>query len=67
MELVDKYLQAVRNYLPAEQKDDIIKELSENLHSEIVDKEAELGRPLNEAEQEAILYLKCVVLVLCVC
>src|SRR6266404_2203879 len=55
MELVDKYLLAVRNYLPAEQKDDIIKGLSENLHSEIEDKEAELGRPLNEAEQEALL------------
>src|ERR1700692_2777164 len=55
MELVDRYLKAVGSYLPAAQRDDITKELSENIRSEIEDKEAELGRPLNEAEQEAIL------------
>jgi hypothetical protein len=55
MELIDRYLKTVGGYLPTAQRDDIIKELSENIRSEIEDKEAELGRPLTEAEQEAIL------------
>jgi hypothetical protein len=55
MELVDRYLKAIRSYLPDAQKDDIIRELSENLRSQIEDKEEELGRPLNEAEIEALL------------
>jgi hypothetical protein len=55
MELLDRYLQAVKFWLPKEQKHDIIAELSEDLHSQIEDKEVELGRKLNEAEVEAIL------------
>jgi hypothetical protein len=55
MELIDRYLKTVGSYLPAAQRDDITRELSENICSEIEDKEAELGRPLTEAEQEAIL------------
>jgi len=55
MELLDQYLKTVRSYLPKEQKDDIINELSENLRSQMEDKEAELSRPLNESEIESIL------------
>ena len=55
MELLDRYLKTVRSGLPEAQRDDIINELSENLRSQIEDKEAELGRPLVEAELEAIL------------
>jgi hypothetical protein len=55
MELLDQYLKSVRSCLPEEQKDDIVNELSENIHSQIEDKEAGLGRPLNETEVEAIL------------
>jgi hypothetical protein len=55
MELVDRYLKTVRTYLPAAQKDDILRELLENIRSQIEDKEAELGRSLNEAEIEALL------------
>jgi hypothetical protein len=55
MELLDRYLKAVRFWLPSEQKQDIIAELSEDLHAQFEDKESELGRPLNEAEVEAIL------------
>ncbi len=55
MELLDRYLKTVRTYLPTTQKDDIIRELSENIRSQIEDKEAKLGRPLQEAEIEAIL------------
>lgn len=55
MELLDNYLKAIRSYLPETQRDDIIRELSEDIRSKIEDKEGELGRPLNEAEIEAIL------------
>jgi hypothetical protein len=55
MELLDRYLKSVRSCLPEAQKDDITKELSENLRSQIEDKEAELDRPLHESEVEAIL------------
>src|SRR6266478_1948978 len=41
--------------LPEAQREDIIRELSEDIRSEMEDKEAELRRPLTEAEQQAIL------------
>ncbi len=50
MELIDRYLQAVKFWLPKNQKQDIVAELSEDLRSQVEDREAELGRPLNEAE-----------------
>jgi hypothetical protein len=55
MDLLRRYLQAVGTYLPKSQQDDILKELGENLRSQMEDKEAELGRPLNEDEVAAIL------------
>ncbi len=55
MQLLERYLQAVKFWLPKEQKEDIIAELSEDIRSQIDEKEAELGRKLNEAELEAIL------------
>jgi hypothetical protein len=55
MDLLSRYLQAVGTYLPKSQQDDILKELGENLRSQMEDKEAELGRPLNEDEVAAIL------------
>jgi hypothetical protein len=55
MELLDRYLQAVRFWLPKAQQQDIIAELSSDLRSQIEDKETELGRPLNNAELEVIL------------
>ena len=54
-ELVDRYLQAVRFWLPKGQQDDIIAELSEDLRSQIEEKEAQLGHPLNEADAEDLL------------
>jgi len=54
-ELLNRYLQAVRFWLPRTQQQDIIAELSLDLHSQIEDKETELGRPVDEAELEAIL------------
>jgi hypothetical protein len=55
MELLDRYLNAVRFLLPRGKQQDIIDELSADLHAQIADKEAELGRPVNEAELEALL------------
>ena len=55
MQLLERYLQAVKFWLPKEQKEDIVAELSEDIHSQIDEKEAELGRKLNEVELESIL------------
>jgi hypothetical protein len=55
MEILDRYLKAVKFWLPSEQKQDIIAELSEDIRSQIEDKESELGHPLSDAEVEAIL------------
>jgi hypothetical protein len=54
-QILDQYLKSVRSCLPEAQRDDIVQELSENIHAQIEDKEAELGRPLADAEVEAIL------------
>jgi hypothetical protein len=55
MELLDRYLAAVKKHLPWQRQDDIIAELRVNLESQLDDKEAELGRPLTAPEVEAWL------------
>jgi hypothetical protein len=55
MDLLERYLQAVRTYLPMSQQDDILKELRENLRGQIEDRESALGRALNEDELAEIL------------
>ena len=56
MELVDRYLQAVRFWLPKTQrKGDLVAELGEDLRSQIEEKEIELGRPLDKSEVAEIL------------
>src|ERR1700722_13603049 len=55
MELLDRYLQAVRFWLPKAQQKDIIAELSSDLHSQIDDHGTELGRPLKDSELEMVL------------
>jgi hypothetical protein len=55
VDLLERYLQAVEFWLPRKQNKDIVAELSEDIRSEIEDKEAELERPLVQAELEAIL------------
>jgi len=55
MDLVDSYVKAVAKALPEGQRDDIIGELSEDIRSEMEDKQQELGRPLTEEEQEGLL------------
>jgi hypothetical protein len=54
-DLLDRYLYAVSRYLPASRQGDLLNELAENLHSEMEDKAAALGRPLTEEEQAAVL------------
>ena len=55
MELLDRYLHAVKFWLPSRQQDDIIAELSEDVLSQIGEEEGRLGRKLNENELAEIL------------
>ncbi len=56
MELVDRYLQAVRFWLPkSRRQEDLIAELGEDLRSQIEDKETELGHPVTEEDVSEIL------------
>jgi hypothetical protein len=52
MELLDRYLQAVKKHLPWKRQDDILAELRANMESQLEDMEAELGRPLTQNEVE---------------
>ena len=52
MELLDRYLEAVKKHLPWERQDDIIAELRANLEAQLEDKEAGLGRSLTQDEAE---------------
>jgi hypothetical protein len=55
MQPVERYLNNLAKLLPADQREDILRELTEDIHSEIEEKESKLGRPLGEAEQIEIL------------
>lgn len=55
MDLLDRYLAAVAALLPRAQRQDIAAELRDLLLSRMEEKEAELGRPLERAEREAVL------------
>ena len=55
MNIVDRYLLAVRAFLPRATQEDIIKELSEDIRSRIEDREEALGRPLTAAEEESLV------------
>lgn len=56
MELLDRYLQAVRFWLPkTPREEELIAELGEDLRSQMEDKEEELGHPLDQADMAEIL------------
>lgn len=55
MTLTDRYLKAVAAQLPRATRDDIIAELRDAIQTRMEDREESLGRPLSEAEQEAVL------------
>src|SRR3954463_13589567 len=55
MSLLDRYLTAVRFWLPKSQREDIAAELAANLQSEIDDQAAAQGRPISADDPAAIL------------
>lgn len=55
MTLIDRYVAAVRDHLPREGQQDIVDELADSLESRMEDEASTRGRPLEEAEEVAIL------------
>ncbi|HEY3800627.1 MAG TPA: hypothetical protein VGL58_19920 [Caulobacteraceae bacterium] len=55
MELIDRYLESVRWFLPSEGRDDILAELRDVLLNRREEKQAELGRAPTRSEDEALL------------
>lgn len=55
MDLVERYIEAVKFWLPAKLKEDIAAELKEDIRSQIEEAEREKGRPLTEDEVAALL------------
>jgi hypothetical protein len=55
MDLLERYLQAVGEYLPANMKADTLAELRENLLAQMEAREEELGRSLTQSEVAAVL------------
>jgi hypothetical protein len=53
--LIDRYLHNVRLALPAARRDDIVRELAEDIRTQVADREEELGRSLTDAEQDTVL------------
>lgn len=55
MDLLERYLNAIKPLLPRKTKDDILREISDDILSQMEDKAEALNRPLNEAEQAEII------------
>jgi hypothetical protein len=55
MEILDRYLQAIRFWLPKTQQDDIVAEIYDDIQSQIGEEEAKLGRKLDEADIASML------------
>ena len=55
MDLIERYLSAIRHNLPARNADDIVAELRDALASRIEDREEALGRPLDDQEVQALI------------
>ena len=55
MTVIDRYFRTLRLFLPKNQRDDILRELSEEVQAQVADKEAALGRALDADEQAAIV------------
>ena len=51
MDVVERYLENVRTYLPGGKEEDLVAELRENVRAQIEDREERLGRPLLVAGQ----------------
>ena len=55
MELFDRYIRVLRLFLPRRQRDDIVREISGEIHEQILDKEGTLGRRLTVDEEAAVI------------
>src|SRR5579884_552479 len=55
MDLIERYLQAIRFWLPRGREDDILTEIADDLRSQVDDRQAELGRSLTEDELVGLL------------
>jgi hypothetical protein len=55
MTLAERYLKAVAAQLPKANREDIVAELRDAIQTRMEDREEELGRPLTEADEEAVL------------
>ena len=55
MDLIDRYLHAIRRNLPPAKADDIVAELRDDLMSRVEDREEGKGRPLTPGETSALL------------
>ena len=55
MILLQRYLRALQLFLPKAQREDIIRELSEEIETDIAEQERELGRSLRAEEEAAII------------
>jgi hypothetical protein len=55
MDLVKRYLQAVRSELPRRQRDDIVAELSDTIQSRLEEMTASFGRPLTADDESVVL------------
>ncbi len=51
MQLIERYIEAVKFWLPKAQQEDIAAELHTNILAQAEDREAALGRPLQEDEE----------------
>jgi hypothetical protein len=55
MSLLERYLLALRPLLPQQGREDILRELSDNILSQMEEKQEELGRPLTDSEQAEVI------------
>ena len=55
MTLTERYLKAVAAQLPKASREDIVAELRDAIQTRMEDREEELGRPLTEDDEEAVL------------
>ncbi|TQV89636.1 hypothetical protein [Aliikangiella coralliicola] len=55
MKMINNYLSNLESYLPDELKTEVREELESSIYGQIEDQQAELGRELNEQEQEQLL------------
>ncbi|HEX3748243.1 MAG TPA: hypothetical protein VHW09_30145 [Bryobacteraceae bacterium] len=54
-ELTERYLSAIKLWLPRKQQTDILAEIAEDLHAQTEDRESALGRPLTADEMVELL------------